>query len=182
MRTAAPSAVQVRYHGLRPGRNGHRCSARAALRCDRRTQRVRQDDICPRVPTLRAGIVHFVNADLIAAGLSPFRPSLVALSAGRLLLRELDRLASGRSDFAFESTLSGPPKLDRTPREAVQPGHVFTRGVLQVGYPGGLGAGASSGFASASQTVSVPWWSLLAPSAVPGESTDRTRQEGSMAC
>ena len=54
-----------------------------------------------------AGIVHFVNADLIAAGLSPFRPSLVALSAGRLLLRELDRLASGRSDFAFESTLSG---------------------------------------------------------------------------
>jgi predicted ABC-type ATPase len=54
-----------------------------------------------------AGIVHFVNADLIAAGLSPFRPSLVALSAGRLLLRELDRLASDRADFAFESTLSG---------------------------------------------------------------------------
>lgn len=34
-----------------------------------------------------AGVVHFVNADLIAAGLSPFRPALVALSAGRLLLR-----------------------------------------------------------------------------------------------
>jgi predicted ABC-type ATPase len=26
-----------------------------------------------------AGVVHFVNADLIAAGLSPFRPELVAL-------------------------------------------------------------------------------------------------------
>jgi predicted ABC-type ATPase len=54
-----------------------------------------------------AGVVHFVNADLIAAGLSPFRPALVALAAGRLLLRELDRLAASRTDFAFESTLSG---------------------------------------------------------------------------
>ena len=54
-----------------------------------------------------AGVVHFVNADLIAAGLSPFRPALVALSAGRLVLRELDRLAASRTDFAFESTLSG---------------------------------------------------------------------------
>jgi predicted ABC-type ATPase len=54
-----------------------------------------------------AGVVHFVNADLIAAGLSPFRPDSVALSAGRLLLRELDRLAATGEDFAFESTLSG---------------------------------------------------------------------------
>ena len=54
-----------------------------------------------------AGVVHFVNADLIASGLSPLRPELAALAAGRLFLRELDRLAKGRSDFAFESTLSG---------------------------------------------------------------------------
>lgn len=54
-----------------------------------------------------AGIVHFVNADLIAAGLSPLMPVLAALAAGRLLLRELDRLAAARADFAFESTLSG---------------------------------------------------------------------------
>ena len=54
-----------------------------------------------------AGVVHFVNADLIAAGLSPFEPTLAALSAGRLLLRELARLAASRTDFAFESTLSG---------------------------------------------------------------------------
>ena len=54
-----------------------------------------------------AGVVHFVNADLIAAGLSPLRPAMVALSAGRLLLRELDRLAATGEDFAFESTLSG---------------------------------------------------------------------------
>jgi len=41
-----------------------------------------------------AGVVNFVNADLIAAGLSPLRPELAALSAGRLVLTELDRLAT----------------------------------------------------------------------------------------
>jgi predicted ABC-type ATPase len=54
-----------------------------------------------------AKIVHFVNADLIAAGLSPLKPELAALAGGRLLSRELDRLAAAKADFAFESTLSG---------------------------------------------------------------------------
>lgn len=54
-----------------------------------------------------AGVVHFVNADLIAGGLSPLRPELAARRAGRLVLAELDRLAGSRVDFAFESTLSG---------------------------------------------------------------------------
>lgn len=63
-----------------------------------------------------AGVVHFVNADLIAAGLSPFRPALVSLAAGRLLLRELDRLAASRADFAFESTLSGRSYVARLRR------------------------------------------------------------------
>jgi predicted ABC-type ATPase len=52
-------------------------------------------------------VIHFVNADLLAAGLSPLKPELAALNAGRLLLTELDRLAAARQDFAFESTLSG---------------------------------------------------------------------------
>ena len=60
-----------------------------------------------------AGIVHFVNADLLAAGLSPLKPDLAALSAGRLFLGELDRLAKARQDFAFESTLSGLTYLSR---------------------------------------------------------------------
>lgn len=51
--------------------------------------------------------MNFVNADLIAAGLSPLRPEFAALSAGRLVLTELDRLAAVHADFAFESTLSG---------------------------------------------------------------------------
>src|SRR5438552_19211760 len=60
-----------------------------------------------------AGIVHFVNADLIASGLSPLRPELAALAGGRLFLAELDRLARARSDFAFETTLSGLLHLHR---------------------------------------------------------------------
>jgi len=54
-----------------------------------------------------AGIVYFVNADLIAGGLSPLRPDMAARRAGRMVLAELNRLAKARMDFAFESTLSG---------------------------------------------------------------------------
>jgi predicted ABC-type ATPase len=54
-----------------------------------------------------ANIIHFVNQDLIASGLSPLRPELAALAAGRLFLLELHRLVKSRVDFAFESTLSG---------------------------------------------------------------------------
>ena len=32
------------------------------------------------------GVIHFVNADLLAAGLSPLKPELAALAAGRLFL------------------------------------------------------------------------------------------------
>jgi predicted ABC-type ATPase len=53
------------------------------------------------------GIIHFVNADVIASGLAPLRPDLAALRAGRLVLAELSRLAKKRKHFAFESTLSG---------------------------------------------------------------------------
>ncbi len=53
------------------------------------------------------GVIHFVNADLIAGGLSPLRPELAARQAGRLVLMELTRLAKDREDFSFESTLSG---------------------------------------------------------------------------
>jgi predicted ABC-type ATPase len=63
-----------------------------------------------------AGVVHFVNADLLAAGLSPLKPDLAALSAGRLVLAELDRLAKAREDFAFESTLSGLSYVNRIKR------------------------------------------------------------------
>jgi len=62
------------------------------------------------------GVVHFVNPDLIASGLSPLRPKLAALAAGRLFLLQLDRLARSEEDFAFESTLSGLTYLNRLKR------------------------------------------------------------------
>ncbi len=49
----------------------------------------------------------FVNADLIAAGLSPFRPEAAAVRAGRLMLEEIETHVSHRKCFAFETTLSG---------------------------------------------------------------------------
>ncbi len=50
---------------------------------------------------------NFVNADLIAQGLSPFQPELVAIQAGRLLLEQIKQLSKQKVDFAFETTLSG---------------------------------------------------------------------------
>jgi predicted ABC-type ATPase len=49
----------------------------------------------------------FVNADLIAAGLSPFAPDKAAYEAGRIMLNRLRELAARREDFSFETTLSG---------------------------------------------------------------------------
>lgn len=49
----------------------------------------------------------FVNADLIAAGLSPLAPEREAVSAGRLFLSEIHRFIQARESFAFETTLSG---------------------------------------------------------------------------
>jgi predicted ABC-type ATPase len=50
--------------------------------------------------------VEFVNADVIAAGLSPFQPATVALEAGRLMINRIKKLASEKKDFAFETTLA----------------------------------------------------------------------------
>ena len=49
----------------------------------------------------------FVNADAIAAGLSPFRPATMAFRAGRLMLETMHGYASRGESFAFETTLSG---------------------------------------------------------------------------
>jgi predicted ABC-type ATPase len=61
-------------------------------------------------------IDNFVNADLIAAGLSPLAPSSAAVRAGRVVLQEIDRLARARASFAFESTLSGRAYAKRLKR------------------------------------------------------------------
>ena len=52
-------------------------------------------------------VVHFVNADLIAAGLSALKPEIAAVTAGRVFLAEIDRLAAAGASFAFETTFGG---------------------------------------------------------------------------
>ncbi|WP_341645068.1 zeta toxin family protein [Thauera sp. SDU_THAU2] len=49
----------------------------------------------------------FINADLIAAGLSPFAPEAAAIRAGRLMLEEMSACTRRGDSFAFETTLSG---------------------------------------------------------------------------
>lgn len=49
----------------------------------------------------------FLNADLIAAGLSPFAPETQNVRAGRLLLERIQELVKNRVSFGFETTLSG---------------------------------------------------------------------------
>jgi predicted ABC-type ATPase len=58
----------------------------------------------------------YVNADLIAAGMSPFNPEGQAIQAGRLMLDRIEALARQRADFGFETTLAGRgwlPLLER---------------------------------------------------------------------
>jgi predicted ABC-type ATPase len=53
------------------------------------------------------GVTEFVNADVIAAGLSAFNPLAQALEAGRIMHARLRELAAARASFAFETTLAG---------------------------------------------------------------------------
>ncbi|MFU8885119.1 MAG: Zeta toxin family protein [Cyanobacteriota bacterium] len=62
---------------------------------------------------LEVGITTFINADLIAAGLSPFAPELAARRAARLMLEEIDRCVGDGISFAFETTLAGKGYLKR---------------------------------------------------------------------
>lgn len=69
-----------------------------------------QEAHCPR----------FINADLIAAGLSPFAPETMAVKAGRLMLQEIAACVALRNSFAFETTLSGLAYLKHIQQWRVQ--------------------------------------------------------------
>ena len=51
--------------------------------------------------------MEFVNADLIAGGLSPLVPEKAAIHAGRVMLERIHSLGQRGVDFGFETTLSG---------------------------------------------------------------------------
>lgn len=63
----------------------------------------------------------FINADLIAEGMSPFSPEAAAIRAGRLMLGEIRLCMNRPEDFGFETTLSGLSYLNLI-------GHLRTRG------------------------------------------------------
>lgn len=54
---------------------------------------------------------NFVNADLIAQGLSPFSPRQVAIKAGKLVLQQIKEFIDRNVDFGFETTLAGKTYL-----------------------------------------------------------------------
>lgn len=54
-----------------------------------------------------ADCFEFINADMIAKGLSPFLPAKVAIRAGKILLDQIGDCSRRKVNFAFETTLSG---------------------------------------------------------------------------
>ena len=60
----------------------------------------------PRLVRDLLGVAEYVNADLIAQGLSAFDTAGVALQAGRVMRGRLRQLADQQRDFAFETTLA----------------------------------------------------------------------------
>jgi predicted ABC-type ATPase len=85
-----------------------------------------------------AGLPVFVNADLIAAGISPFNPELAAIRAGRLMLREIDAHAAAGRRFAFESTLAGLTYIRRIDKWREQGGHNVTEEVIRRRFAAGM--------------------------------------------
>lgn len=65
----------------------------------------------------------FVNADLIAQGLSPFAPASTAIAAGRIMIRRMRALRQRGESFALESTLASQ-NLARFLRGAMSEGYL----------------------------------------------------------
>src|SRR5256885_2094595 len=51
--------------------------------------------------------LEFVNADLIAGGLSPYDPDSVSIEAGKIALKRIRELIAQRIGFTWETTMSG---------------------------------------------------------------------------
>ena len=56
---------------------------------------------------IEAECLNFINADLIAQGLSPFKPNKIAIEAMRIMIRHIDECVKKNESFAFETTFSG---------------------------------------------------------------------------
>jgi predicted ABC-type ATPase len=50
---------------------------------------------------------NFINADLIAAGINPFRPDVSSIQAAKMMLEMMKKYVEKGESFSFETTLSG---------------------------------------------------------------------------
>jgi predicted ABC-type ATPase len=62
--------------------------------------------VAPTLLHAALAVTEFVDADVIARGLSAFDPASVAFAAGRVMLSRLRDLSKRRVSFAFETTLA----------------------------------------------------------------------------
>jgi len=84
---------------------------------------VGKSTLAPTILRDTFGLLEFVNADTISAGLSAFNAEAVALDAGRVMLTRLRELAAHKQSFAFESTLatrSYAPWISRLAQEGYE--------------------------------------------------------------
>jgi predicted ABC-type ATPase len=79
----------------------------------------------PKLLREQFGLMQYVNADIIAQGLSAFRPETVAFEAGRIMLRHLRKLSAARESFAFETTLAGRAHAGWVRRNKKELGYEF---------------------------------------------------------
>jgi len=62
---------------------------------------------------IEAECLNFINADLIAQGLSPFQPNKMAIEAGKLMIQHINQCVKKSESFAFETTLSGKGYINK---------------------------------------------------------------------
>ena len=63
-----------------------------------------KSSIAPGLLAQALGVIQYVNADVIARGISGFNPEGAAVAAARIMLERLDELAHEGQSFAFETT------------------------------------------------------------------------------
>jgi predicted ABC-type ATPase len=78
--------------------------------------------------------LEFVNADLIAKGLSPFDPDSVSIEAGKIALKRIRELIAHRIGFTWETTMSGRTAVGWL-REAREAGYILKAYFLWVREP-----------------------------------------------
>ena len=78
--------------------------------------------------------LEFINADLIARGLSPYDPEAVAIEAGKIALKRIRDLIALRMSFTWETTMSGKTAVAWL-REARAAGYILKTYFLWVRHP-----------------------------------------------